>query len=558
TVFDILDGLQLASSGLFGEEEYPAKGESLFQDVELKDASAKPLPQRLRHGDDEVSRLRGLVSELSNQIESLHRRLAQMEGQAAQSPAARPVLESIPTPSPPPPLASSAPVVGVPRPAEMDPAPGIPPDPAKKNFQTKTFKVVPAVKSFRVVDPTPAPPSIPKPPSRPAPQGFGAPPMSLPPLPPEKFGAPAASSTPLFAVPAAAPAPDPAPAPPPSLALAKPLFTPEAPEALNPPSSTAEPAPASAKWSPAVPGVPAAFAGPAAFGAPALPAGPSEPPPSQEALARLAKPEPAASTAAPRQRRGGKIFLMVGGLLVGGVLVSVLLFLSHPKDLKQMTTMDDGHARIGAEPAEDTAARAPRQSSPTAPEVPAQTDSAPVASSTSAIPLPEAGTAVQPAAQTPLDESVSFVKDYPLDGGRGTVAKWLQYSYSATPDAGQEIWNASQTAEKTYLVEYRFVPSVKGAPEVHYLFEADLGRGVVIGKTLDAKSMLAGGGPPPESARPGKPKTRPVSARKTAARRARGSSRSKNPSRGVPLLPLPSEKELHPRPADDGAFGPGV
>jgi hypothetical protein len=214
------------------------------------------------------------------------------------------------------------------------------------------------------------------------------------------------------------------------------------------------------------------------------------------------------------------------------------LFLRHPKDLKQMTDLDDGRARVGAEPTDDASHL---------PMVKPKMAAPPAAA-------PPAAEAPQAASQAKLDAAVSVVKDFPLDGERGTVAQWLQFSYSASPDAGKESWSASETADKTYLVEYRFTPSTRGE-EVHYLFEVDMDRGFVIGKNLDATSVLAGG---PRAvaetakpkAKPRKPASRPKKAAKRAVKRAADDITPKD----VPLLPLPNEGELRPPAEDDGAF----
>jgi hypothetical protein len=198
-----------------------------------------------------------------------------------------------------------------------------------------------------------------------------------------------------------------------------------------------------------------------------------------------------------------------------------------------MTDLDDGRARVGAEATDDA-------SHP------------PLFKPKMAAPPPDAAAveaASRAASQAKLDAAVAMVKTFPLDGERGTVAQWLQFSYSASQDAGKESWSASETADKTYLVEYRFTPSTRG-DEVHYLFEADMDRGFVIGKNLDAKSVLAGG------PRPGadKPKAKPRKTSKKAPKRSAKRAADDITPKDVPLLPLPNEGELRPPAEDDGAF----
>jgi hypothetical protein len=256
---------------------------------------------------------------------------------------------------------------------------------------------------------------------------------------------------------------------------------------------------------------------------------------TQEVLARLAKPAPEPPTAAPRPKRSNKTFLIAGGVLVAAMGVIGFFTLRHPKDLNQMAELDDGRAKVGYAPVEEPAA-------------PPMVKPQPVA------PPPAPAEAPQPAPPSKLDQAVAMVKDFPLDGDRGTVAAWLQFSYTASPDAGQESWSGSETSDKTYLVEYRFTPSKPGSPEVHYLFEVDMDNGLVIGKNLDAKSMLAGG--PRPSAEEAKPKPKPKRrkpARRKAVRRV-VKPVEVVPPKEVPLLPLPEEGELRPPAEDDGAF----
>ncbi|MDE2292483.1 MAG: hypothetical protein KGL53_10400, partial [Elusimicrobia bacterium] len=183
----------------------------------------------------------------------------------------------------------------------------------------------------------------------------------------------------------------------------------------------------------------------------------------------------------------------------------------------------------------------------------------PAAPSATGAPAAAAQEAAQAAPEATLDAAVKMVKDFPLDGGRGSVAQWLQYSYSASPDAGKEEWNASAIGGDSYLVEYHFIPAKAGGPDIHYLFQADMGKGFVIGKNLDAKRMLAGGSPAPAAKpAPRKPAKKAVRRKPRARRRVRRvvpRPRPKAEPKEVPLLPLPSEGELRPPAEDDGAFG---
>jgi len=478
----------------------------------------------------------------------------------------------VPVPADAPPIPALSPVPVPPAPVPAPPAP-VPPAPApaasaapaapeavapkKAHFEKKAFKIVPTVKSFRVV--APADPSTAAPLPTPAPAPVAAPP---PPAPVMPAFAPAPAPAPIALEPVAPPPPPPpaevvAPPPPPppveaiaplspepvaaAPAFAEPLAAFDAPTqaVLNPmrpadptpapmpPATLSFGAPSKAEPSSEIPAFSNSFGGSDMAGAPS----------TEEALARLAKPAPAPPTKAPRPPRSNKPFLIGAAVLVVAMTVIGVVFLRHPKDLKQMTELDDGRARLGAEPVTDDAVRPPlvkpKMAAPPAEPAP---------------PAPDAAETARAASQAKLDAAVDAVKDFPLDGDRGTVAQWLQFSYSASPDAGKEAWSASETADKTYLVEYRFSPA-RGGDDVHYLFEVDMDRGFVIGKNLDAKSVLAGG--PRVSAE--KPKAKSKSRKPGRKKTARRPAETATPKE-VPLLPLPDEGALRPPAEDDGAF----
>jgi hypothetical protein len=275
---------------------------------------------------------------------------------------------------------------------------------------------------------------------------------------------------------------------------------------------------------------------------------------TQEVLKRLAKPAPAPATSAPRAPRSNKPFLFGGAALVVVMTVVGVLFLRHPKDLKQMASLDDGRARVGAEPVDDASRPPAFKPNPAAapapaPATPGAVGARPAVAGAEA-PAP-AAEAPQAASKVKLDAAVAAVKDFPLDGERGTVAQLLQFEYSATPGAGQESWSASETADKAYLVEYHFTPA-RGGADVHYLFEVDMDRGFVIGKNQDAKSILAGG--PPAAEKKAKAKAKPKKSVRKTARRPAGRAPAEAAPKDVPLLPLPNEGELRPPSEDDGAF----
>jgi hypothetical protein len=455
--------------------------------------------------------------------------------------------------------------------------------PKKSFFVRKSFKVAPTIKAFRTVGADEAAYA-----SSPAPEASAptvAPVVEMPAAAPAA-DAPAEAAAPIAPAPTtAAPGPTvaaPAVAPfdwgaaPAPLTLAPaPASTPDAvaPVALEPMGAPSDPAFAfppvtetpgfvsSAGPQTPMPAPPATMS----FGSP-QPQGMTEPLPSfgaheptdsltagntaaqmaapstQEVLARLAKPAPAPATEAPKQKRGNKTFLILGGVLVVAMAVIGYFSLRHTKDLKQMAELDDGRSSVGYSAVDEGGGAKPPMVKPK-----------PLAAPAAAPQAAPAANDAQAASQAKLDAAVAMVKEFPLDGERGTVASWLQYSYSASPGAGKESWSASETSDKTYLVEYRFTPAARGSPEIHYLFEADMERGFVIGKNLDGKSMLAGAPRAAEEKPQPKPKAKKKAARAPVKRAAKRPAEVA-PPKEVPLLPLPNEGELRPPAEDDGAF----
>jgi len=624
----LLDQLQIESSGLIGDDEFPsAFSEELFQDAGFKKDFRDILGDQISPEGATVRRAQDKVEELTAKLEAMYRQVSALESgntelarrlaskeaelsfrppDKAPAPApaqpaagAKTFLSPAPPPIPggPPPVAA---VAGAPAaPAEWPAAPpigagfpsfggealapsqaAVPPPvpelPAMPSFaaaaadappaaaaeppaapgpfvfpKPKFFKIVPTIKSFKVVGPEGAvapahhnalpeikfeiapidepdaifpPPAAAPPPTTPAPAAFAPPPPPPVVLAPAPVPAPipilAAEPPPItnpFALPArpelaavsasaAASIPTPAPMP---------AFNTPTPDPTVPPPNTlsrSQPVPdpgglsESAQQAP-----PATMARSGGAGEPAA-----------DALARFAKPEPAPPTGEIKKpARNNKKFLIAGGVLVTMLIVVGVIFMRQPKgDLQQMTSLDDGKAPIGV-PADDVAAPPPVVK-PRIAEEPAA-------------PPPPPGPSAEHLA------AVEAVKDFPLDGDRGTIGRWLQYSYTASPGAGTEEWNASPTEENTVLVEYRLVPGASGGNGALYLFEVDP-NGIVMGKNIEARRMLAGG-PPPEA-----PKAKKKPARKPKRREP-------VEPREVPLLPLPDSGELRPPAEDDGSFG---
>jgi len=523
---------------------------------------------------------------------------------AAVAASAQPETPATSTSAPEP--ASSAPE------AAASPAPS--PITARKLVfdKPKTLRIVPTLKSFKVVEAgspvsAEAAPAAPAPavPAPAAPEAVG--PQSVP--PPPAAIAPIPSLAPAAPEPEAhAPMPDiapsiPAPIPAPSFPL------PEPPPLAPSPAPSLAPSPAASPFAtasaalpspepsmtpmaafPASGSLPVAAGGGAAGEPPATavfaeptfgvaPGAPAPMPATQEVLARLAKPVAPPVSAPARPPRSNKKFLLVGGLGAVVLVLVVVLFLRHTRssDLNHMASLDDGKPQLGAEPIDDSArppvVKPPLAATPApSPMLPAQPapapagttpapmGSAPAPANSAPAPAPMAAPqpapAPAPAAPSPLDLATNFVKNFPLDGDRGTVSKWLDYSYLASPDAGQGVWTATAQSDNTYLVEYRFAAAVKGAPEILYLFEADPERGYVLGKNRDAKDLLAGGGPriTAKNTVAVKPHKK-APARKRKAARAPTASSDADSTKPVPQLALPTDGELHAPAEDDGDFG---
>jgi len=455
--------------------------------------------------------------------------LAPSEWPEAVSDAALPaVFAALPAEVPAPPAPPAMPVItALPAMPALAPALSAPLPPVEpRSFgKPKVFAVRWAIKSFRVIGPDDAPPPVQvNPPVEFSLEPIIAPAAIVPP-PPEPVVLAAPVPVPVAAMPVFPSETGSFPANPfalPPTDQPNP-FTLPTPEPVPMPSFAPPPNTLSRPVQP----VPDFGAGDmigspddAAMG----PSATATPPVIDEgAAARFAKPEaPPPTGTFKKPPRSNKGFLIGGGVLVLLLMVTGVIFMRQPKeDMKQMTTLDDGKAPLGL--ATDDGSSAPPIVKPKIAEAP---------------PIPTGPSAEHAAA-------IANVKDFPLDGGRGNVGRWLQYSYTADPNAGTEEWNASSTAENTMLVEYRLVPGPSGGGRgALYLFEVD-GNGIVMGKNIEARQMLAGG-PPPEAPKAKKP------AKKAPKRVKR---RVQEEPKEVPLLPLPDSGELRPPAEDDGSFG---
>jgi hypothetical protein len=374
--------------------------------------------------------------------------------------------------------------------------------------------------------------------------------------PPAQVVTPAPSPVPIL-TPFPTPVPTPAPvsmAPAPSTEVPRaaepppmPTFQPmaaAAEQSLEPP-----PIPTMAPFSVTAPPATMAYSGffssqPSPAAAPQPAPGPAAVSATDEALVRLAKPQaaPASATLEPKPKRGEKTFLIISALLVVSLVVAGLMFFSDSKSIKSAVNMGDDQEPLGTATVEGEGASSPEPSpEPALSPAPAPPPAEPFPqAATPTEPTPEEVPAAAPivTVQDERPAAIGLVKGFPLDGDRGTVGRWLQYSFTASPGFNEK-WDAGAVEGSTYLVQYTVQDSGKSMrPAITYLFEADVARRTVRGKNPAAREMLSGSQAPVKTVR--KPRARRAAPTPAAT--------PKQP----PLLPLPSDTDLLP-PSEEGA-----
>ncbi len=246
-------------------------------------------------------------------------------------------------------------------------------------------------------------------------------------------------------------------------------------------------------------------------------------PGAQELLDRFSKPDkpdsPApeknqAKKAAKKSRSRLLPIVGLGAIVLAGV--SFFLFFRNPKDLSNMLSPGATQRPLGMEPASQAAPQASATQSlpmPTtaSPAPSAQTESsAPVstgqenpASNPSATPsqslsspLPKSSKEPQtPRTLTPSEQAINLVKQYPLEGPKANVGKWLDYAFGADSDAKEE-WSAGKLSKGVYLVRYRVTfGSSSKRKAVVYLFQSDISGEMVLGDNGAARRLLSGEAP---------------------------------------------------------------
>ncbi len=378
-----------------------------------------------------------------------------------------------------------------------------------------------------------------------------------------------------------APPPPSAPVPPPMVAAPAPspvLQAPSEPPAFPPmpPLGSSEPPPPPALSQPALPPLTMTFsAGPKAevpapmiapvpqispAPQPALTPGaanslPPQPPPTggadpgamtggADVVARLAKGREKNETAAPQPKRRPSKALYVMALFGIVAVLFIAWVAKDRKALRTMMSMGKDQPAIGEEIPEE---EAPVQKIPSPATAPAPAPAAPE--------TPNPAAAADPAADDPIPAAIALTKEYPLDGDRGSIGQWLQFSFST---GGKEEWTAGAVDSQTYLVQYKVAPeagAAGGRAPITYLFETDIVKKTVKGRNPDSKQLLSGGGAQsakPAAGKPAKASKTPKVRRKTGAKPARPAASVSPAAASEAAGPMIEDGELAP-PAEEDA-----
>ncbi|HVA66639.1 MAG TPA: hypothetical protein VNK24_06915 [Elusimicrobiota bacterium] len=199
-----------------------------------------------------------------------------------------------------------------------------------------------------------------------------------------------------------------------------------------------------------------------------------------------APPGKAKAATKPKKKSPKGVYFILGGLIVAAAGGGFFLLTGGFNSSRPAPSPAPAASPVSAPP----------------PAAPAQQAASPQTAQTQQ----QAPAPISPEAQAAID----LVKSYPLDGNRGTVAQWLQYSFTANPgDDNREEWTAGALSGASYEVQYRVVPGPQSSlpQSISYLFAADADRQTVQGANAAAKQLLSGGqsavsAPQPQSAQP--------------------------------------------------------
>ncbi len=251
---------------------------------------------------------------------------------------------------------------------------------------------------------------------------------------------------------------------------------------------------------------------------------------SQDIIERFAKSPPEAAaqsqTKKAEKKSRSKLMPVLGIGVVFLVGVFFFLFFRNPKDLGTMLSAGADQKPLGLDVAPSSGkmpqeggapiassssggeapALNPAQSQPQAtPSAGGTTGVAPAAASAQAdqatpavSPPPQAEPAPPVKKPSRGDRAIQFVKNYPLEGDKGSVGKWLDYAFAADPgENARQEWTFGRLDQNAYLVRYRFIrgDGSNKKKDIVYLFEADVEGGMVKGDNPPARALLSGEAP---------------------------------------------------------------
>jgi hypothetical protein len=96
------------------------------------------------------------------------------------------------------------------------------------------------------------------------------------------------------------------------------------------------------------------------------------------------------------------------------------------------------------------------------------------------------------------DRAIEFVKEYPLEGDKGSVGKWLEYAFAADQgENARQEWTVGKLDQGSYLIRYRVIrgDASNNKKDIVYLFETDVKSGMVKGDNPLARALLSGEAP---------------------------------------------------------------
>ncbi|MBI4248957.1 MAG: hypothetical protein HY611_05595 [Elusimicrobia bacterium] len=255
---------------------------------------------------------------------------------------------------------------------------------------------------------------------------------------------------------------------------------------------------------------------------------------AQTAVPAQIKKPPAKSPEAPKPAPKKKSKNFVLGVLlamVGCLFVTLYLFL---KDTEKMEINSLIPAMTGFQESPPPARNIPPAAVPAVSKVSQQPPEISSPASPEQLPqkLPPQAPETQTAPAAPalssrrefisddIRKAIDFVKNHPLDSGRGTIEKWLNSSFLNSPRDGHNAgWSAVPLGDaKTFMVRFE-VSKANSATngtiiQAKYIFEVDLRKKTISGTSPSARDLLKGMASPapltPADPKPSKSRGRKV------------------------------------------------